>query len=73
MSVMSRVWRQALYQEALARNILTTKQLRALELWSRELGYQRIGHVLGISRDAARGRVLRAIQTVVRDENRKAA
>lgn len=44
-----------------ARRICTPNELYALELYHRGFGYRTIGRILGISRDAARGRIERAM------------
>lgn len=49
-----------LMDEAETSGLLTVEQVHALRLWSQGIGYKKIGMLLGISRDAARGRVDRA-------------
>lgn len=46
--------------------LITAGQLHALQFWSQGCGYKRIGAALGISRDAARGRVDRVLDTLKR-------
>ena len=61
--------RQALYQaarEAEQRGLLTRAQVHAVQFWSHGMGYKRVGAALGISRDAARDRVQRALSTLAR-------
>lgn len=61
--------RPELYEHARAAHahgLLTSEQLRALVYWSQGCGYGRIAKILGVSRDAARGRVTRALHTLER-------
>lgn len=51
-------------QWATAQHVCTTEQLAALELWRKGVGYKRIGVLLGIKRDAAKGRVDRAREAI---------
>jgi len=44
-----------------ARRVCTPEQLEALDWWRRGAGYKRIGVVLGLGRDTARGRVERGL------------
>ena len=44
----------------MAKAILTAEQLEAFRLHAHGVGYQRIGEILGISRDTARDRIRRA-------------
>lgn len=45
----------------IAEQVCTPKELDALTLYRKGLGYRAIGHTLGISRDAARARIEHAI------------
>lgn len=57
--------RLALLQEARATgqlDLLEPRQRQAFELWAEHnIGYKRVGTILGCGRDAARGRVDRAV------------
>lgn len=53
-------------RQAHALGLLTSEQMRALVYWSQGCGYGRIAKILGVSRDAARGRVKRALGTLER-------
>lgn len=46
---------------AIAEQVCTPKELDALTLYRKGLGYRAIGRTLGISRDAARARIEHAI------------
>lgn len=46
---------------AIAERVCTTKELDALTLYRKGLGYRAIGRTLGISRDAARARIEHAM------------
>jgi DNA-directed RNA polymerase specialized sigma24 family protein len=50
-----------------AQRACTAEQLQALIYWRDGYGYKRIGIVLGISRDAARGRIDRGLATLKRE------
>lgn len=68
--------RRDVYQfarQAHQQKLLTTGQIHALQFWSQGVGYKRIGVALGISRDAARGRVDRALSVLKRLEDSRAA
>lgn len=56
----------AIAQQAVVDGHITDEQLKALRWWAQGAGYARIGKILGISRDAARGRVDRARHTIAR-------
>lgn len=49
-----------------AERVLTDKQLTALKLWENGAGYRRIGLILNVAMSTARGRVVRAIDTLNR-------
>lgn len=52
---------------AIAERICTPKELDALTLYRKGLGYRAIGRTLGISRDAARARIEHAIGKIRKD------
>lgn len=51
---------------ATAQKTCTTKQLLVLAYWRDGYGYKRISIILGIPRDTVRGRIDRALATVIR-------
>lgn len=58
-----------------AQHVCTPEQLAALDYWRRgeRIGYKRIAVCLGISRDAARGRIDRALHAIDRAHTKEAA
>lgn len=56
----------------IAQKVCTPAQLQALVYWRDGAGYKRIGKVLGIRRDAVRGRVDRALEAI-REARQEAA
>lgn len=52
---------------AIAERVCTPKELDALTLYRKGLGYRAIGRMLGISRDAARARIEHAIGKIRKD------
>jgi DNA-binding CsgD family transcriptional regulator len=51
----------------IAQRVCTPKELDALTLYRKGLGYRAIGRTLGISRDAARARIEHAIGKIRKD------
>lgn len=56
-----------------AERACTPAQLQALDYWRHGYGYKRIALVLGIPRDAARGRIERALDNIRRSTIKGAA
>jgi DNA-directed RNA polymerase specialized sigma24 family protein len=53
---------------ATAQQACTQAQLQALIYWRDGYGYKRISKILGIRRDAVRGRIDRALETIREQE-----